>query len=137
MSCFGIGFLFIPVLVFSLYGVTLEASGLMLAHVSGAAVFTLGVLAWLFRSHETGPAIRSVAQALFVFFVLKTIVTLLAQLGGVFNAMGWSIVILDALFVLGYGHTLFFTERLTAIRSTPAAPRLTSQSWQIGPSDSK
>jgi len=32
--------------------------------------------------------------------IIKTIVTILAQLDGVFNARGWSIVALDALIVL-------------------------------------
>lgn len=97
----------VPGPLFTLYGVSLDGSGIMLAHVAGAAVFALGLLAWLFRRSESSEANRMAATALFGFFLPKTIVTVLAQLDGVFNGLGWSIVLLDAGFLLAYGYRLF------------------------------
>ena len=53
MIFFGVGFILLPAMVFSMYGVTLDANGIMLAHVAGAAVFALGLLAGLFRKSRT------------------------------------------------------------------------------------
>jgi hypothetical protein len=95
MIGFGLGFLLIPVPLFNIYGVQLTASGVMLAHVSGAAVGALGTLAWGARALEESRSQRVALAALAVFFILKSTVTLLAQLSGVFNALGWSILALD------------------------------------------
>ena len=118
MIFFGGGFILLPTMVFSMYGVTLDANGIMLAHVAGAAVFALGVLAWLFRKNSDIQTGRWAATTLFTFFVIKTIVTLLAQLDGVFNVMGWSIVALDTLFVLGYVYFLFIKGITTSVLAT-------------------
>src|SRR5687767_6983606 len=85
MVFFGAGFLLAPGPVFALYGVALDPAGVMLANVAGAAVLSLGLLAWLSRDAATSSA-GTAATALLCFFVVKTTVTLFAQLGGVFNA---------------------------------------------------
>lgn len=117
MMLFGSGFILVPEQVFSLYGVSLDASGAMLAHVAGAAVLSLGLLAWLTRQAEKAAA-RTALVALLCFFLLKTTVTVLAQLGGVFNMLGWSIVALDALLLLGYAAALL--ARLRPAATAPA-----------------
>lgn len=104
---FGAGFVLIPTTVFSLYSISLTDSGIMLANVAGAAVFALGLLAWLFRNSSDSDASRSAATALLGFFVIKSIVTIVAQLGGVFNALGWSIVALDVILTIAYAYFLF------------------------------
>ena len=117
MVFFGAGFLLAPGPVFALYGVALDPAGVMLANVAGAAVLSLGLLAWLSRDAAAASA-RTAATTLLCFFVVKTTVTLLAQLGGVFNALGWSIVALDAALGLGYAYLLFARPRVAAAPST-------------------
>src|SRR5688572_3542052 len=107
MLFFGTGFLLLPGLVFSLYGVVLNDSGVMLAHVAGAAIFALGTLAWTLRNTADPAFIRPAVIALFCFFLLKSAVTLLAQLSGVFNAFGWTILLIDIPLCLLYARTLF------------------------------
>src|SRR5688572_15412961 len=115
MGFFGAGFVLAPGAVFGLYGVALDAAGVMLARVAGAAVLALAVLAWLSRDAAGSEPGRAAATALLCFFVVKTTVTVLAQLGGVFNALGWSIVALDAALLLAHAYALF------ARRGTAAA----------------
>ena len=114
MVLFGVGVLLAPETVFSLYGVALDANAIMLAHVAGAAVLALGLLAWPFRKSSDPQASRAAATALFGFLIVKITVSFLAQLDSVFNALGWSIIALDGVFVLGYAYFLF-------LRRTPVA----------------
>ncbi len=107
MLFFGAGFVLLPVQVFGMYGVTLDASGIMLGHVAGAAVFALGALAVLFRNNKDTQTNRLAAIALGTFFLIKTIVTVLAQLDGVFNSLGLSIILIDVVMLLAYGYFLF------------------------------
>jgi hypothetical protein len=107
MLLFGAGFLFLPAFVFSLYGVVLDASGIMLAHVAGAAIFALGTLAWAVRNTADSAVIRPAMMTLFCFFLLKSAVTLLAQLTGVFNVLGWTILLIDIPLCLLYARALF------------------------------
>jgi hypothetical protein len=106
MLFFGAGFILSPRLVFGLYGVELDAAGEMLSRVAGSAVFALGTLALYFRSRSKSEQAIIAVRALLTFFILKTIVTLIAQLQGVFNPLGWSIVALDLLLTLAYVYVL-------------------------------
>ena len=46
---FGIGFLFSPNLILSMYGLELDALGIFLARILGAAMLALAVLTWSTR----------------------------------------------------------------------------------------
>lgn len=107
MLFFGFGFIFLPRLVFSIYGVALDPGGVMLARVAGTAIFSLAVLAWLGRNTRVPEATRVVVAALCCFFVIKSIVTLVAQLSGVFNALGWSILLIDVPLAVLYAREVF------------------------------
>ena len=107
MLFFGFGFIFLPRLVFSIYGVALDPGGVMLARVAGTAIFSLAVLAWLGRNTRVPEATRVVVAALCCFFVIKSIVTLVAQLAGVFNVLGWSILLIDVPLAVLYAREVF------------------------------
>lgn len=104
LMTFGAGFLLVPELIFALYGIELDAAGIMLANVAGAAVFALGSLALYYRKQPDTVAAYIAARMLLTFFILKAGVTLLAQLQGVFNTLGWSIVVLDVLLTAAFGY---------------------------------
>ena len=95
MVGFGLSFLLAPARVFALYGVTLTKSGVMLAHVAGAAVSALGVLALSAREVIDERELRRTLLPLAVFFVVKSTVSLIAQVEGVFNSLGWTILLID------------------------------------------
>lgn len=107
MLAFGVGFVLLPETVFSVYGVFLDPGGLMLARVAGAAILALGVLAWLARNSSVPEVNRVAVIALFCFFAVKSLVTLLAQLSGVFNGLGWSILAIDIPLALFYAAVVF------------------------------
>lgn len=93
----------------------LNASGLMLAHVAGAAIFALGTLAWAVRATEDPAIIRRAVTGFFCFFLLKSSVTLVAQLSGIFTMLGWAILLIDISLCLLKGRALF-SRRASAAR---------------------
>lgn len=94
LMAFGAGFLLIPKLVLGMYGVVLDASAERLARMFGTAVLALGLLGFLARN--LGASTRRLAgKSLLCFFLLKSAVTLEAVLGGMFNALGWTILAID------------------------------------------
>ena len=115
LGAFGAGFVLMPGLVFGIYGVSLNASGLMLAHVAGAAIIGLAAFAWLSRNLAPDLVQRTLAPSLLLWFTIKAVVTLIAQLQGVFNTLGWSIVGLDVLFMAAFAYLTLAGRRQALI----------------------
>ncbi len=100
---FGIGFLLLPTLVLGLFGAQTDITGLTLARVAGSVILSLAVISWLGKDVEPGQAQDAIAWGgVFSAHLLAGFLTLLAVLGGTFNALGWSAVVIDALFVLAF-----------------------------------
>ena len=95
LGCFGAGFLVAPSFVLGTYGVELDSSSARLVRMFGAAVLALALLSIHARDSD-GDAQRMVARTLLVFFLIKAIVSTEAVLGGMFNALGWTILMIDA-----------------------------------------
>jgi len=105
--CFGAGFVLAPAPLLSLYGVTVSAAGILLARLLGAALLGYAVVAWSARNAEDSKARRGIVLGEFIHCAIGFIVTLLAQLSGIFNPLGWSIVAIYLLLALGYGYFQF------------------------------
>jgi hypothetical protein len=104
---FGIGFVLIPEAVMSLYGVGLDAGGVYMTRLFGAAFLLLGILLWSARKDPGSQALRAIVLGVFIGDVIGFIASLLGQLSGVPNALGWSVVALYLLLALGFGFFLF------------------------------
>lgn len=102
-----IGLVLVPSGVISIFGSTTDAAGLLLARHYGAAGVALGVLAWLARNISAQEAKRLILPALLSVFLIEFVVDLLAQISGMLNVLGWSLVVLDLLFASAYGYFLF------------------------------
>lgn len=105
---FGIGFTITPIQTLSLYGVTTDAIGLILARFFGSAMLGYAILTWFARNVDEGAEKRAIVLALFLSSVLAAIVAIWAQIAGYFNAFGWIGVVLFPLFALSYGYFYFF-----------------------------
>ena len=100
---FGLGFLLAPAVLLGLFGTQTDATGLTLARVAGSVIFSLSVISWLGRDVEPGKAQDAIAWGgVFSAHLLAGFLTLMAILNGTFNALAWSAVVLDALFVLAF-----------------------------------
>ena len=103
---FGIGFALAPVAVGAIYEITLDPDGLIMARFFASALIGIGLLLWLSRN-EGRNSLKNITLSLFVCDTLGFIVSLLAQLSGLMNPLGWIIVIIWLLLALGLGYFSF------------------------------
>jgi hypothetical protein len=123
---FGLGFVLVPEATLAPYGVTTDQEGINIARLFGAALLGYAVLAWSARKTEESAARRSIVLALFLGFSIGFVVTVVNQLTGVANALGWSTVAIYLLFALSYGYFQF--------AQPSSAPEVAPGSTDIGSS---
>jgi hypothetical protein len=104
---FGILLLAIPGLLMSLYGVTLQEGGILMARLYGASLVGNLILTWFSRNDPGSEALRAAVLGLFVYDAIGLIVAVLAMLSGVMNALGWSVVAIYLFLAAGYGYFYF------------------------------
>ena len=103
---FGSSFVLAPALMLSLYGVTVSAAGIVLARLMAAAFLGYAVVTWSARNPEDSEARRGIVLGQFAHCTLGFIVSLLAQLAGLMNPLGWSIAAIYLLLALAYAYFL-------------------------------
>ncbi len=104
---FGLCLVLIPVALFSLYGITVTDAGIVLARLFGAAFLGFTVLNWSARNAADSEVLRGIVLANLLMDAVGFVVTLLGQLAGLANALGWSCVALYLLFGLGFAYFQF------------------------------
>ncbi len=102
-AVFGVSFVLIPATMLLIYGVTLSPAGVVLARLLGAEFISYSVLTWFARRLNETEIQRIIILVCLIGFGVGFIVTLMGQLAGVFNLLGWSNVIVYLFFTLGYG----------------------------------
>jgi hypothetical protein len=109
----GIAFLVVPELMFNnLLGMNLEDGGILMSRLFGLAFMFEGTGIWSLRNaSRPDPAMRAVIPTIVVVDTIGTVVTLLASLNGVWNALGWLFVGLYLLFTLVFAYHLFARSR--------------------------
>lgn len=108
---FGLGMIFMPGILMSMYG----AGGIvsvspLFVQLFGSTLIGTAALLWLMRDVSDTAARRVVCIGYFVYAVLATIVSTIAQLSGVFNVMGWSTPGHLLIFALAYAYFLFIKK---------------------------
>lgn len=109
---FGLALVVVPEAVLTTYGVPTDAGLLYVGQQLGACFLGVAVLTWFTKDSPASEARTAVFRGLFVLNGVAFAVSLLAQLKGVMNAVGWSAVAIYLL--LGLGWTYF-------LRAKPAA----------------
>lgn len=109
-AVFGLGFVFAPGQVTSLYGPEVGAVLEYVAQLFGAALLAFAVLTWLARNVPDSEARRAILLAMFVGDGVGFVVALIAQLQGIQNALGWSTVVIYLLLALGFGYFRFVAK---------------------------
>jgi len=105
---FGIGFILIPTIIMSFYGLTLNPGGAIMTQLFGASFILLGILLWFAKNAPRSEvALRAIVIAVTIGDAIGFIVALLAQLSGMMNALGWVTVALYLLLALGFGYFQF------------------------------
>ncbi|MFN8451402.1 MAG: hypothetical protein U0521_23165 [Anaerolineae bacterium] len=104
---FGLAFILIPDPVLKLYAVELNAQGLFVSQLFGAALVGFALITWLLRDVDDVGIKQSVMLALFVSDAIGFVLSLIAQLNSLANALGWSTVVIYLLLALGFGYFRF------------------------------
>jgi hypothetical protein len=80
-----------------LLGTTLDAPGLVVARIAGAALFAIGVLCWVVRNERNDVTVRGILIALLFYNVAALVVFAHAGLGLQLTGLGvWPAVTLHA-----------------------------------------
>jgi hypothetical protein len=100
----GLGFLLMPDITMSYYGVTLAAGGILVARWLGGVQLGNALLTWLTRNEPASTARQAIVTALFFAWTVAFIAGLLAQFAGTMNGLGWSSVAISLALMLGFGY---------------------------------
>jgi hypothetical protein len=104
---FGLTFVLIPWQVVSLYGIEPNPPLNYVGQLFGAALITFAILSWTARNVAESDARSAIVRAFFIGDGIGFIVSLIAQLTGVVNALGWSTVAIYLLLTIGFGYFRF------------------------------
>lgn len=103
----GIPILFFPEFLYGLFGIQLSGIAQTFpAREYGAALFGNMLLAWIGRNAEESIGRRAITWALFVYYAIGFVVTLILALSGQANALIWGPVLIYLLVSLGFGYFL-------------------------------
>jgi hypothetical protein len=105
---FGLGFVFLPGLVLSIYGAEADLSFRYIGQLFGAALVSLAVLAWSLKDAGIAEARKGGVLALLVGEVIGLILAVIGQLNGALNILGWSVVAVYLLLSAGLAYFYFF-----------------------------
>lgn len=101
---FGLGFLFVPAWMFSLYGAQTDDLGLFAARAFSVWNIAIGVLLWLDQdAYRTRPFKRNLAVLLMAYLGFIYLAVQL-QILRTLNSLGWLNVILYMAFAAGYAY---------------------------------
>ena len=104
---FGIGFVFFPWQVLSLYGIQPNPPINFIGELFGAALLAFAVLTWTAKNAADSDARKAIIRALFIGDALGFLMALIAQLDAVVNNLGWSTVIIYLFLAVGFGYFHF------------------------------
>jgi hypothetical protein len=104
---FGIGFVAAPAEVLAQYGVTADRYTVFMSRLFGATLIQVGVLSWLARSIVDSLGRRAIVFSGLIAMVIGFVVSLHGMMNAIANALGWSTVVIYALFAIGFGYFQF------------------------------
>lgn len=86
---FGLGSLLFPQLFWATFGIDLSTTAAVVVRMAGGVVVGNVVLSWLVRNTPDSPLRQAVVLDFFVGWGLVFIASLIGQLAGATNALGW------------------------------------------------
>ena len=100
---FGVLFTLFPEVILSgVYGGELNETGAVLARMLGGEFLCFGVITWLARDRGLETQLL-LALGCLIGFSVGAVALVWAQLAGIFNALGWLMVLTYVFFALAYG----------------------------------
>jgi hypothetical protein len=112
-AVYGIAFVVATGPLLSLFGITLDKAGTLVAQLFGGALIALAVVNWFARNVTDPEARQAVIFGNLAGDVVGFVVILLGQLAGITNALGWSSVAIYLVLALGFAYVQFMQPRRT------------------------
>jgi hypothetical protein len=106
--CLGFGplLLFLPAQLLTLLGTSYGPGAALTAREYGASLMGNLMLTWFARAVEKSIARKAIILDLFVYDAIALIATVIIQLSGGLNILGWGIVFVYLFFAAGFGYLL-------------------------------
>jgi hypothetical protein len=104
---FGAGFVVVPVSLASIFGLTMSPTAELIARLYGVALIGIGLLAWLVQNSQDDAIQKPLLLSLFITDFGGFVFMLVAQLSGLMNPLGWSVVGILGLLSAGYAYLRF------------------------------
>jgi hypothetical protein len=101
---FGIGFVLLPATALTIYGIDPNSSINLMGQFFGVELIAVGLLCWFVKGDSDTAVIPKIILALLIADIAGLIVSLTGTLSGVFNALGWSAVLIYLVLVAGYAY---------------------------------
>lgn len=96
LAVFGLSGIFIPETFWGLYGVTLNETGILVAKLAGIIMTGNALFSWLSRDTKDKLALKNIGIKNIFDWGASFVLFIIGQLGGVFNTLNWSNVVLLA-----------------------------------------
>ena len=103
---FGLGFVVIPAVVWSIYGLTLDPAEIMMTRFFGACLLGIGLICWFTRNADF-KVLKGITLSLCIADTIGFIIALTAQLSDIVNTLGWINVAIWLFLALGLGYFRF------------------------------
>jgi hypothetical protein len=104
--CFAPLLLFFPQELLNLIGTSFSSGAALTSREYGATLVGNLLLAWFARNAGQSSARRAIILDLFVYDAVALVATVILQLSGGLNILGWGVVIVYLFFTLGFGYQL-------------------------------
>ena len=104
---YGIIFLLIPGVALAFYGDAIpNASSILSIRFYGASLLSLGLVGWFVRETSDWTALRGLLLGLSIGNVAAVVVAIWGTVTGIMNAMGWSVVLIYLVLLVGFVYYL-------------------------------
>ena len=103
-ALFSLGFLFVPGPVLSPLGVTLDDTAMVFARLFGSALISFPFLLWFARKSSSLEYKLGVLYSLFAYYLLASVILVVAELEGKMNTMGWGVIAIHVALTVWFGY---------------------------------
>ena len=106
----GLGFLFYSQTVMSLFGMTVNSSGITVIRLLGQMYFLMALLLWFCRKTSETTTKNAFAISITIGDAIGAVVCFMAVLSGAINSLGWLPFAIYLLFTIGFGYFILKPE---------------------------